>query len=205
MPAPRPPLAATLSFAAALAPAVAFAVPTPARADDANAFLADTRRFATMKSFRVELDSTSPTTGTTAETLTFVAPDKLRIEMPARNFVAVVIGQYVWLRGPSHTWKRVQMAPGADPFAAVHDTNAIAERVRGRTIRLLGTQTLDGAPMHVYEIDAPPRPGYSAKTERVWIGALDGYPHKIVQRNGPFASTATYSSFNRLFSISVTQ
>ena len=185
--------------------AAATCAPLAARADDTNAFLADTRRFSSMKSFRLQLDSVSPTAGTTSETLTYVAPDRLRVDMPAKDFVAVVIGRYAWLRGRSGHWKKVEMAPGADPLAAVHDTSVIAERVGGRRVRFVGTQRLDGDAMHVYEIDAPPRKGYSAKTERVWIGASDGYPHRIEQHNGAYASTAIYSSFNRPFSVSVAQ
>jgi outer membrane lipoprotein-sorting protein len=185
----------------------AVAFPLAARADDSKAFLADTRRFPSLRSFRLQLDTQSPASGETAETLTYMAPDELRVEMPARNFTAVIVGSFVWLRSGGRTahWKKVPMAPGADPLAAVHDTNAIAERVRGRTITFVGTEPLDGSPMHVYEIDAPPRTGYSAKTERIWIGARDGYPYKIVQRNGKYASTAVYSKFNERFAVSLEQ
>jgi hypothetical protein len=37
--------------------------------------------------------------------------------------------------------------------------------------------------------------------ERIWIGVDDGYPHRIVQRDGAFVSTGTYSKFNQTFSV----
>ncbi len=187
----------------AIVAALAIAVPRQARADDATSFAADTKRFATLRSFRLQIDSISPDAGISSERLAYVAPDSLRVDMPAKHFTAVIIGQYLWLRGRTGRWHRARMTAETDALAAVRETAEIGRHVSGKAVRLIGDATLHGDPMRVYEIAAPGRDATTGATERIWIGTRDGYPHRIEQRDGAFASTATYSSFNQL--ISVTQ
>ena len=187
-------------LATCMAAAVALlAVAQPVRADDSKALLADAKRFPSLRSFRMKVDSVDPASGLTSQTLTYVAPDSLRVDVPAKHFTAVIIGSYLWLRNRAGHWKRARMTAETNTLAAVRETSAIAERVSGKTVRFDGTETLGGKRMHVYDIEDPDGGGAS---ERIWIGTRDGYPHRIEQRDGAFASTATYSSFNQLFSVS---
>ena len=201
----RSPRRCAARFALVAGAALALVRPLAARADDTYPFLVDARRFRLLTSFRVQLDARSPDLGQTSEFITYSAPQMLRVVIPAKKTIVVVIGRYAWGRGPAGRWKRVTLAHGADPLAAVEDTTDIANRLNGRTIAIVGTQTLDGLPMHVYDLSAPPRNGFAGETERIWIGVKDGYPHKIVEHRGETESTAVYSSFNQLLSVSGAQ
>ncbi len=175
--------------------------PLAARADDSGAFLAEAHRFTAMQSFKLEIDAVVPS-GTTKKYLTYVAPDKLRVDEPAKNLAVVVIGKLVWLRTADGEWRKETLAPGADPLAAVHDPSAIVKEMKGKTVKFGGTEKLDGVDTHVYDLAARPKPGYSAITTRIWIGVRDGFPRKIVQHNGPYSSTARYSDLNGALSVS---
>jgi hypothetical protein len=154
-----------------------------------------------MHSFRMRLIELSPQ-GVTAREMTYVAPDKLRVQIAPSPMVAVLIGTNVWIRAVDGTWKKSTDQLPDDPLAAIHDTFKFATDLQGRNVRFLGTQREDGVATHVYEVDAPKRPGYSSEDARIWIGISDGYPRRIVRHNGPFASTAIYSDWNKPLSVS---
>jgi hypothetical protein len=187
-------------FACALA-LLAYAAPLGARADDRQAFHNDTRRMLHMHSFRMRLIELSPQ-GMMAREMTFVAPDKLRVQIAASPMVAVLIGTNVWIRAADGTWKKSADRLPGDPLAAIHDTFTFATDLQGRTVRFIGTRREAGVASHVYEIDAPKKPGYTAEAARIWIGVADGYPRRIERRNGPFASTAIYSDWNKPLTVS---
>ncbi len=187
-------IAFAVTFSAAL-------LPLGARGDDRNAFLTDAHRFTAMHSFKLQIDSVGPATSST-KYLTYVAPNKLRLDEPSRKLAVVVIGKLIWLRTANGKWQNERLAPGADPLGAVHDPSIIVKDIDGKTIKYDGARQFDGVPTHVYDLAAAPRTGRSATTTRIWIGVRDGFPRKIVQRNGPFSSTATYTDLNGALSIS---
>jgi hypothetical protein len=80
-------------------------------------------------------------------------------------------------------------------MAIVHSLTRISESIKSKTVTYVGPESLDGVATHVYTLQAPPKRGFSAISEKLWLG-LDGYPRKIIETNGPFSMHATYSAFN---------
>jgi len=181
--------------------ALIIALGSLARADDMNAFLRESQRFTAMRSFKLQINTTTPH-GSSSKYLTYVAPNKLRIDVPTEKLAVVVIGTLVWVRGSDGKWSKQKLAPGSDPLGAVHDTSVIAKQVKGATVTFVRNEQLGTVPTHVYKLQPPQKRGYRAKTTQIWIGTTDGFPRKIVQQNGPFSSTATYTDLNGALSIS---
>ena len=171
----------------------------PARADDTKAFVRDVQRGAGLRSFRLHVDAVSPISGIISETLAYVAPDTVRVDVPGKHFSAVIIGSSLWLRGRSGRWRRGRLTDAANALAAVRDTTAIADNARGKHVRFRGTESIHGVAMHVYDLDDPD--GNGSRSERIWIGDRDGFPHRIEQRNGALVSTGTYFDFDRVLSV----
>ena len=176
-------------------------VPATARADDAERLLSDAKNFPSLRSFVLQIASDSPADGPRSETLTYVAPDSLRVDVPSRKFSALIIGSYLWVRHGSARWHRAQLTDASNALDAVRATSSLGARIGGKRVRFLGDATLAGKTMRVYEIAGPPRSSVPPAKERIWIGVEDGYPHRIVQRDGAFVSTGTYSKFNQTFSV----
>ena len=186
------------TFTCALACAAVISAPLAARADDSQRLLSEVR-FTTIKSFKLAMAYHSPR-GEFDKQLTYVAPDRLRLEIPTQRLVAVTIGHFVWLRDPSDKWHKEKSPAGADPMAAVHSLTQVAQSVKSKTVTYVGDETIDGVKTHVYKLVAPPKRGYSAISEKLWLGT-DGYPRKIEQRNGPYSMLATYSDLNAPLSV----
>ncbi|GAC1302290.1 MAG: hypothetical protein NVSMB19_11470 [Vulcanimicrobiaceae bacterium] len=189
------------SIRSALAVALLATAPSAARADDLQAFLNDAHRFTAMHSFRLQIDAVAPA-GSSTKYITYVAPNKLRVDEPAKKRAVVVIGKLVWLRTADGKWLKEELAPEADPLGAVHDPSVFVKEAKGKSVTFAGVQQIGGVATHVYELAAGARPGSQATSTRVWIGVRDGFPRKIVQRTGPYSSTATYSDLNGALSIS---
>ncbi len=177
--------------------ALAFA-PLAARADDSQRLLSEVH-FTSIKSFKLDMLSHAPN-GVFDKKLTYVAPDRLRLEIPKRNIVAVTIGTYVWIRDPQNKWHKEELPPGVDPMAAVHSLTEVSKSIKSKIVTYLGDETLGGVKTHVYKLVAPPKPGFSAISEKLWLG-IDGYPRKIQQSNGPYTMLATYSDLNAPLSV----
>jgi hypothetical protein len=154
-----------------------------------------------LRSFKVRLTDTTPQ-GSTSRDVTYVAPDKLRLEIVGTPLVVVAIAHNVWLRGQNHQWQKAQYAPGVDPLSEVRATFDIARQMNGPGVHLEGVSRLNGRAVKVYDIDPPAKRGYEGRITRFWIGVSDGYPHKIEQRKGPYVFTAVYSAWNQPLSVS---
>jgi outer membrane lipoprotein-sorting protein len=179
------------------ATAVALA-PLAARADDSQRLLSEVH-FTTIKSFKLAMIFRSPQ-GKLDKELIYVAPDRLRVEIPSQRLVAVTIGHDVWFRDPANKWHKQELPPGQDPMAAVHTITEVSKSIKSKIVTYVGDETLAGVKTHVYKLVAPPKPGYSAISEKLWLGP-DGYPRQIIQRNGPFSMHATYSDLNAPLSV----
>jgi outer membrane lipoprotein-sorting protein len=183
------------AFAAVCALALA---PPAARADDSKRLLSELR-FTSIKSFKLDMLSHSPQ-GVFDKKLIYVAPNRLRLEIPKRNIVAVTIGSYVWIRDPQNKWHKQELPPGVDPMSAVHSITAVAKSITSKIVTYVGDETLSGVKTHVYKLVAPPKRGFSAISETLWLG-VDGYPRKVQLSNGPYSMLATYTDLNAPLSV----
>jgi len=154
-----------------------------------------------LHSFKLRLTDTTPQ-GSTSRTITYVAPDKLRVEIVGQPTVVVAIAKNVWLRGENGQWQKAEYAPGVDPLTDVRDTFNLAQQLSGPGVHYKGIAHMDGGAVKIYDIDPPAKHGYEGRTTRFWIGANDGYPHRIEQRKGAYVFTAVYSAWNQPLSVS---
>ncbi len=182
----------------ALAAATVAFSPLAAHADDSQRLLSEVH-FTSIKSFKLAMLFRSPQ-GKLDKELIYVAPDRLRVEIPSQQLVAVTIGHDVWFRDPQKKWHKQELPADQDPMAAVHSLTGVAKSVKSKIVTYVGDETLGGIKTHVYKLVAPPKPGYSAITEKLWLG-VDGYPRQIIQSNGPFSMHATYSDLNAPLSV----
>ncbi len=182
----------------ALAATVVAFAPLAARADDSQRLLSEVR-FTSIKSFKLTMLFRSPQ-GQLDKQLIYVAPDRLRVEIPSQQLVAVTIGHNVWFRDASKKWHKQELPPGQDPMAAVHGITEVEKSVKSKIVTYLGDETISGVKTHVYKLVAPPKRGYSAISEKLWLG-IDGYPRQIVQGNGPYSMHATYTDLNAPLSV----
>ena len=183
----------------ALACATTIFAPLAASADDSRRLLSEVR-FTTIKSFKLDMIYHTPQ-GEFDKVVTYVAPDRLRIDIPTRKMAAVTIGRLVWIRDADNKWHKQELPAGVDPMGAVHNLTQLSQSVKSKIVTYVGDETLDGVKTHVYNLAAPPKHGFSAITEKLWLGA-DGYPRKLEQKNGPFTMRATYTDLNAALSVS---
>jgi hypothetical protein len=186
----------TITCALAVA-TVAFA-PLAVRADDAQRLISEVR-FTSIRSFKLSMHFRAPQ-GQLDKELIYVAPDRMRVEIPTQQLVAVTIGRDVWFRDPAKKWHKRELPAGQDPMAAVHSLTEVAKSIKSKIVTYVGDETLAGVKTHVYKLVAPPKPGYSAISEKLWLG-IDGYPRQIVQSNGPYSMHATYTDLNAPLSV----
>ncbi len=140
--------------------------------------------------------------GSTSRLITYVAPDKLRVEIVGQPTVVVAIAKDVWLRGQNGQWQKAEYAPGVDPLTDVRTTFNLAQQLSGPHVHFRGTTRMDRETVKIFDVDPPAKRGYEGRLTRFWIGANDGYPHRIEQRKGPYVFTVVYSAWNQPLSVS---
>ena len=149
------------------------------------------------KSFRARISSSNQ--NIPGETVVeFVAPDRLHLTNPISEMIAV--GTETYTRETGGPWQKAPI--NANEMAAkFRDPKLIDQLDKNYNVTLVGADTLNGAPMMVYEYTPKaPSPQTPAGKTKVWIGADDSLPRKIEVESevGGQKSTTTilYSDYN---------
>lgn len=121
----------------------------------------------------------------------FVAPDRLRMQMPMGTQIIIGNTMYMDMQGRS---MQVPMPEGT--LTKWRDPGNIAKYQATMTVQALGAEAVDGRPAKKYRIDnTQPQPS----TSTIWIGA-DGYPLQVEASSSAQGETVTtvirYSRFN---------
>ena len=147
------------------------------------------------KSYRVRISSSpSPVQGETL--VEYVAPDRIRMSNPLSEMVAV--GNVTYTRQGDGPWQEAPINAG-EIARTFRDPKLIDQLTTNYDIRFVGQDTLDGAPMLVYEYTpkgtAPSPKGGKTK---VWINADDSLPRKVETQGvtNPTVTTIIYSDYN---------
>jgi hypothetical protein len=138
------------------------------------------------KSYRSRMVSTGSSGSNRTMTAEIVAPDRMRMtaemDMPGhgtRKNETIIIGKETYVRAGDGPWQKNPMGMG-DLLAQFRDPKAIDAIAEKAEVKYLGTDTLSGAPMLIYEYTikdllGPGKDGVS----RVWIGATDSLQHQV--------------------------
>ena len=137
------------------------------------------------KSYRSRIVSNSSSGSNRTMTAEFVSPDRMRIttamDMPGRGTVKserIIIGKEDYVKMGDGPWQKNPMGMG-DMLSQLRDpklVDAIAEKAE---VKYLGTDTLNGAPMLIYQYTIKDLlgPGKDGVTKE-WIGATDSLLHQ---------------------------
>ncbi|HJQ69367.1 MAG TPA: hypothetical protein VKA70_10355 [Blastocatellia bacterium] len=182
------------------APETASAPAEPAKPLNSNLSPADAvtqamRAQLAAKSYRVRINS--PGSGVPGEILVeYVAPDRIHMTNPLSEMIAVGSqtysrqGQGPWLKAPfdaGEMAKNFRDPKLVDQLTIIHD------------VKYLGQDTLDGAPMLVYEyMPKDPKQAARGGKTKVWISAVDSLPRKVETQGATNLSVTTilYSDYN---------
>ena len=109
------------------------------------------------KSYRSRIVTTSSSGSNRTMTAEFVAPDRMRMttemDMPGRGAVkneTIVIGKETFVKAGDAPWQKNPLGMG-DLLAQFRDPKAIDAIAEKAQVKYLGTETLSGAPMLVYQ------------------------------------------------------
>jgi len=147
------------------------------------------------KSYRVRISSFSSTVQ--GETLVeYVAPDRIHMTNPISEMIGV--GSETYARQGQGPWQKAPFNAG-EIAATFRDPKLIEDLTTNYDIKFVGTDTLDGAPMMVYEYapKATSPASRSGKT-KVWISTEDSLPRKVETQgvNNTSVTTIIYSDYN---------
>ena len=141
-------------------------------------------------SYRSRMVTSSSSGSNRTMTAEIVAPDRMRMtaemDMPGRGTrknETIIIGKETYVKAGDAPWQKNPLGMG-DLLAQFRDPkliDAIAEKAQ---VKYLGTETLSGASMLVYEYTikdllGPGKDGVS----KIWIGATDGLQHQLVSES----------------------
>ena len=173
-----------LAFAACSSPSTT--APLTASADPRADVTKAMRASLAAKSYRSRIVTTSSSGPNRTMTAEFVAPDRMRMtmemDMPGRGAVrneTIIIGKETYLKAGDAPWQKNPMGMG-DLLSQFRDPKAIDAIAEKAEVKYLGTDSLNGAPMLVYQYTmknllGPGKDGVS----KVWIGATDSLQHQV--------------------------
>ena len=153
-----------------------------ARADVTKAM----RASLAAKTYRSRIVTSSSSGSNRIMTAEVVAPDRMHMtmemDMPGRGTVkneTIVIGRETFVKAGDAPWQKNPMGMG-DLLAQFRDPKAIDAIAEKAEVKYLGTDSLNGAPMLVYQYTmkdllGPGKDGVS----KVWIGATDSLQHQV--------------------------
>jgi hypothetical protein len=151
----------------------------PATAPGVNALEDITRAMRAqmdVRSFRVRMEFSFPGNSNT-RIVEFVAPD--RFHMISDKNEALIVGPTTYMKDPKGAWQRVPMDVNA-MVQSFRDPSIIDEVRKSADAKFIGPDTLDGAPMLVYQYTMSNAFGTnSTSMTKAWIGASDGLPRRL--------------------------
>ena len=173
------------------------AAPAASAASPIDAITASMKSLLDAKSFRVRMESTYDGKNST-QTFEYVSPDRIRLVGDMGEMI--VAGSNTYRKLPTGQWQKIPMDTN-QAFSSFRDPKIIDELRNSTDVKFIGTDTVDGAPMKVYQYTATNAFGTNiTTTSKAWIAASDNLPRKIEtegQINGkPSKSLLTYYDYN---------
>ena len=180
------PVLCCLLLAVAACSSLSKTAPMTASADPRADVTKAMRASLAAKSYRSRMVTSSSSGSNRTMTAEVVAPDRMHMtmemDMPGRGAVkreTIIIGKETYVRVGDAPWQKDPMGMG-DLLSQFRDPKAIDAIAEKAQVKYLGTDTLNGAPMLVYQYTikdllGPGKDGVS----KIWIGATDSLQHQI--------------------------
>ena len=184
------PVLCCLLLAVAACKSLTKVAPMTASADPRADVTKAMRASVAAKSYRSKMVTTSSSGSNHTMTAEIVAPDRMRMtaemDMPGRGTrknETIIIGKETYVKAGDAPWQKNPLGMG-DLLAQFRDPKAIDAIAEKAEVKYLGTDTLNGAPMLVYQYTmkdllGPGKDGVS----KIWIGATDGLQHQLVSES----------------------
>ena len=180
------PVLCCLLLAVAACGSLSKTAPMTASADPRADVTKAMRASLAAKSYRSRMVTTSSSGSNRTMTAEIVAPDRMRMttemDMPGRGAVkneTIIVGKETYVRAGDAPWQKNPLGMG-DLLAQFRDPKAIDAIAEKAEVKYLGTDTLNGAPMVVYQYTIKDLlgPGKDGVT-KIWIGATDSLQHQV--------------------------
>jgi outer membrane lipoprotein-sorting protein len=160
------------------------------------------------KSYRAHVTSTLDNAPPNKMVIEYAAPDRYRMiregqgsgEGENGRMEFVVVGEAMYIRKPDGGWARAPVNAG-EMIKSFRDPKMLDELAKTADVKFVGADTLDGAPMLVYQYTQNNPMGMNLKsTSKTWLSVADGMPRKT-ETEGVFDgkktnTTITISDYN---------
>jgi outer membrane lipoprotein-sorting protein len=128
------------------------------------------------KSFRARMESLSEGKNITA-TVEYVAPD--RIHMISNVSEMIVVGSNTYVKPVNGSWQKFPMDVN-QIISSFRNPKMIEDLRNGTDARLVGTDTVDGVAVNVYQYTMKNPTGITGTSvSKVWIATSDNLPRKM--------------------------
>lgn len=142
------------------------------------------------KSYRMRSTTTSSSGYKSNISAEFVAPDRMHTitetDMPGRSTIRrelIYIGKDSYIRVGDSPWQKY-FAEMSDIMAQMRDPKLAEEIAKSADVKYLGTDTLEGAPMLIYQYTIKDLLGPGKDSvSKIWIGATDNMQHQRESEN----------------------
>jgi outer membrane lipoprotein-sorting protein len=148
------------------------------------------------KSYRAHVTSSMSGGANNAMLIEYVAPDRYRMTNDAQDGGKgykqefVIIGSATYLKAPNNGWVKSPV-DASGIVKAFRDPKMLDELAKTADVKFVGAETLDGAPMLVYQYTQNNPMGMNLKsTSKSWLSVADGLPRKT-ETEGEFQGKKT--------------
>ena len=148
------------------------------------------------KSYRAHVTSSLSDGSSTAMVIEYVAPDRYRMVNDAqsggKNFKQefIIVGGATYMKAPNGSWVKSPI-DASGIVKAFRDPKMLDELAKTADVKFVGPDTLDGAPMLVYQYTQNNPMGMNLKsTSKTWLSVADGLPRKT-ESDGEYGGKKT--------------
>ncbi|MFL6227229.1 MAG: hypothetical protein ACJ741_00455 [Pyrinomonadaceae bacterium] len=158
-----------------------------------------TRAQLDAKSYRANITNTLSSGATNTVLVEYAAPDRYHMSTHApaggrdTSLEYIIVGKDTFVRMNGGEWKKLPLDM-SQMITAFRDPKLIDEVAKASDMKFVGTDTLNGAPMLVYEYTLDNALGMKMKSHaKTWVAAADGLPRKS-ESDGEFNGVKTKTS-----------
>lgn len=149
------------------------------------------------RSFRAHIASSVSNGPNNKMVIEYVAPDRYRMLSEgqggeSKNFKQefIIVGNATFIKAPNGGWVKSPIDAGG-MVKAFRDPKMLEELAKTADVKYVGVDTLDGAPMLIYEYTQRNPMGMNLKsTAKTWLSVADGLPRKT-ETEGEFDGKKT--------------
>ena len=149
------------------------------------------------KSYRARLESLADGKNMTM-TIEYVAPDRFHMTAPMNE--TIIVGSDTFVKLPTGQWQKVPINAN-EMISSFRDPKMIEELRNSTDVKFLGTDSLDGVPVKIYQYTVKNAFGTNmTSTSKAWIATNDNLPRRMeveADVNGkPSKTLITYYDYN---------